>query len=53
MTSDVGREFVGGHFTVKHRDHEYVVPGTDITTNTVEGVFSLLKRGVMGTRRTV
>jgi len=49
----VGREFLGGHYTVKHRDHEYVVPGTDITTNTVEGVFSLLKRGVMGTFHSV
>jgi transposase-like protein len=50
---NVGREFIGGHFTVNHRDHEYVVPGTDITTNTVEGVFSLLKRGVMGTFHSV
>ena len=50
---NVGREFKGGHFTVKHKAYEYVVPGTDITTNTVEGVFSLLKRGVMGTFHSV
>jgi transposase-like protein len=49
----VGREFIGGHFTVNHREKEYVVRGTDITTNTVESVFSLLKRGVMGTFHSV
>ena len=31
-----------------HKDGEYVRPGTDVHSNTVEGVFSLLKRGVMG-----
>ena len=49
----LGRVFLGGHETVKHRDREYVRYGTDITTNTVEGVFSLLKRGVMGTFHSV
>jgi len=44
-----GREFAGGHETVTHGINEYVRPGTDIHSNTVEGVFSLLKRGVMGT----
>lgn len=37
------------HETVTHHAGEYVRRGTDIHSNTVEGVFSLLKRGVMGT----
>ena len=45
----VGREFKGGHFTVKHSSREYVKPGTDIHSNSIEGAFSLFKRGVMGT----
>ena len=49
----VGREFAGGHFVVTHQRRQYVVPGTDIHSNTVEGVFSLLKRGVMGTFHSV
>jgi len=44
-----GREFLGGHDFVTHKDGEYVRKGTDIHSNTVEGVFSLLKRGVIGT----
>ncbi len=35
------------HVTVKHRDNEYV--RGDAHTNTVEGFFSLLKRGINGT----
>lgn len=31
----------------------YVRPGTDIHSNTIEGVFSLIKRGVMGTFHSV
>jgi transposase-like protein len=45
----IGREFLGGHETVTHSNREYVRQGTDVHTNTVEGVFSLLKRGVNGT----
>jgi transposase-like protein len=36
------------HYTVNHRRGEYVKKGTDIHTNTVEGFFSLLKRGING-----
>lgn len=49
----VGRKFQGGHESVKHSQREYVREGTDIHSNTVEGVFSLLKRGVMGTFHSV
>ncbi len=42
-----GRHFEGGHHRIKHGDREYV--RGDIYTNTIEGVFSLLKRGVYGT----
>jgi transposase-like protein len=48
-----GRIFGGGHEVVKHSDGEYVRPGTDIHSNTVEGVFSLIRRGVMGTFHSV
>ena len=37
------------HETVNHSAKEYVRPGTDIHTNTVESAFSLLKRGIIGT----
>lgn len=49
----VGRDFIGGHETVNHRDREYVRDGSDVHSNTVEGVFLLLKRGVMGTFHSV
>ena len=45
--------FRGGHETVKHSAREYKRLGTDIHTNTIEGVFSLIKRGVMGTFHSV
>jgi transposase-like protein len=45
----VGEAFAGGHESVKHSAWEYAKPGTDIHSNTIEGVFSLIKRGVMGT----
>jgi len=45
----VGRIFRGGHEVVNHTRKEYVRPGSDVHSNTIEGVFSLLKRGVMGT----
>ena len=49
----IGKMFAGGHDFVKHSGGEYVRPGTDIHTNCVEGVFSLLRRGVMGTFHSV
>lgn len=45
----VGASFEGGHERVKHSAGEYVRQGTDVHSNTIEGVFSLLKRGVTGT----
>ena len=47
----VGPEYRGGHQTVNHGRHEYV--RGDVTTNTVEGFFSLLKRGIYGTYHSV
>lgn len=41
----VGKEFAS-HKTVKHSEYEYV--RGDVTTNTVEGYFGLLKRGING-----
>lgn len=40
-----------GHESVKHSTGEYVryEAGNDVHTNSVEGFFSLLKRGIMGT----
>jgi transposase-like protein len=49
----VGREFQGGHHVVRHRMGEYVRFGTDVHSNTIEGVFSLLRRGVMGSFHSV
>ena len=49
----VDRIFRGGHEVVNHTSKEYVRLGTDVHSNTVEGVFSLLKRGVMGTFHSV
>jgi transposase-like protein len=43
----VGRDFKGGHKVVRHSLGEYV--NGDITTNTAESYFALLKRGVHGT----
>jgi transposase-like protein len=43
----IGKSFDGGHHTVNHRLHEYA--RGDVTTNTIEGFFSLLKRGIIGT----
>jgi len=48
-----GEFFGGGHFSVKHSAGEYAKPGTDIHSNSVEGVFSLLKRGIYGTYHSV
>jgi transposase-like protein len=41
------------HRTVMHSAREYSIPGTDVHTNSIEGVFSLIKRGVMGTFHSV
>lgn len=49
----VGRKFEGGHKHVRHSMGQYVRKGTDIHSNTVEGVFSLIRRGVMGTFHSV
>lgn len=42
----IGKYMGGGHDTVKHSIKEYV--REDVHTNTVEGFFSLLKRGITG-----
>lgn len=44
----VVKEMGIAHETVCHGAKEYVRPGTDIHTNTVESAFSLLKRGIIG-----
>jgi transposase-like protein len=43
----IGKNFKGGHKVIKHKDKQYV--NGDITTNTAESYFALLKRGVHGT----
>jgi len=43
----IGKEFAGGHKTINHSIGQYV--NGDITTNTAESYFALLKRGVAGT----
>ena len=49
----LGRQFQGGHFVTKHTAGQYAIAGTDIHSNTIEGVFSLIRRGVMGTFHSV
>ena len=46
MYKAVGREFAS-HQTVNHTNKEYA--RGNVTTNTVEGFFSILKRGLIGT----
>ncbi len=41
-----GKAFAAGHQTVKHGSREYVLE--DVHSNTIEGLFSLLKRGMHG-----
>jgi hypothetical protein len=48
----VGRTFAGGHETTQHSAKEYARAG-GVHSNTIESVFSLLKRGVMGTFHSV
>ncbi len=43
----IGQGFVGGHKSINHSLGQYV--DGDISTNTVESYFALLKRGVHGT----
>ena len=45
--SGIGKDFEGGHRVVKHGLGEYV--NGDISTNTAESYFALLKRGIHGT----
>lgn len=49
----IGRTFEGGHGIVRHSAKEYVKAGTDIHSNTIEGVFSLIQRGLMGSFHSV
>ena len=49
----IGRFFEGGHEWVVHSKREYVRVGTDIHSNTIESVFSLIRRAVMGTFHSV
>ncbi len=42
----VGREFEGGHGRINHKNKVYV--RGDVTTNTVESFFAILKRGING-----
>ncbi|MFN0244422.1 MAG: IS1595 family transposase [Planctomycetota bacterium] len=49
--SGIGGRFAGGHQTVKHSAREYA--RGNIHTNSVEGFFSLLKRGMYGTFHSV
>lgn len=42
----IGRHFDGGHDTVNHSKKEYA--RGDVSTSTVEGFFSILKRGLHG-----
>lgn len=42
----LGRQFEGGHHVVTHSRYEYV--RGEVTTNTVEGFFSIVKRGLNG-----
>jgi len=44
--SAIGRTFKGGYETVNHSAKEYV--RGDAYTNTTEGYFSILKRGIYG-----
>ncbi len=47
----IGAEFAGGHETVCHSAKEYV--RGDVHSNTVEGFFSLVKRGLHGIHHSV
>jgi transposase-like protein len=42
----IGAAYIGGHHTVNHRSKEYV--RGDVHSNTVEGFFAIVKRGLNG-----
>jgi transposase-like protein len=42
----IGADYAGGHETVRHAAKEYV--RGDVTTNTAESSFALVKRGIVG-----
>jgi len=42
----IGKEFAGGHEAVRHSTHEYV--RGDVHTNSIEGFFGMLRRGLDG-----
>jgi transposase-like protein len=50
LYTELGTEFKGGHDTVHHSSGEYVryEEESTIHTNTIEGVFSIFKRGMHG-----
>jgi transposase-like protein len=41
-------EYARGHEAVKHKRYQYVRPGTDIHSNTVESFFAIVRRGLDG-----
>jgi ISXO2-like transposase domain len=47
----IGSEFVGGHHTVNHSDGEHV--RGDVSVNTAESFFALVKRGLVGIHHNV
>ena len=47
----IGNEFKGGHGTVTHSKGEYA--RGNVHSNTVEGFFAILKRGIIGTFHSV
>lgn len=50
----IGKQFAGGHETTNHSRREYVrFSDRSVHSNTIEGAFSLLKRGIYGTFHSV
>ena len=47
----LGPSFEGGHNSIRHRKGQYAKG--DITTNTIESSFALVKRGIIGTYHNV
>lgn len=47
----LGRDYKGGHFTLNHTKGEYT--RGDVYSNTTEGAFSPIKRGMYGTFHSV
>src|SRR6266568_919669 len=42
----IGKEYAGGHETVRHTSYEYV--RGDVHTNSIEGFFGMMRRGLNG-----